>query len=119
MEFVLAHHIPLPAAPKPVLKLTKIEDGEIVFQSKDLKLKRWVETHSNIKEFVLTLPDHIPDRYPHAIRYFGFLAPGAKGRTELTNASAQQPHSLMMPSMTNLLLGISQSVLRNLVLWRA
>jgi hypothetical protein len=31
--------------------------------------------------FVATLAEHVPDRYRHAIRYFGLLAPGSKART--------------------------------------
>lgn len=64
-------------------RFTKIEDGEVRFMRKDLKLKKWVETPYSIEDFVSTLADHIPDRYRHAIRYFGLLAPGAKGRTDL------------------------------------
>jgi hypothetical protein len=29
----------------------------------------------------MTLAEHVPDRYRHAIRYFGLLAPGTKRRT--------------------------------------
>ena len=32
-------------------------------------------------DFVATLADHVPDRYRHAIRYFGLLAPRTKART--------------------------------------
>jgi len=64
-------------------RFTKIEDGEVHFMRKDLKLKKWVETPYSIEDFISNLADHIPDRYRHAIRYFGLLAPGAKGRTDL------------------------------------
>jgi hypothetical protein len=64
-------------------RFTKIEDGEVHFMRKDLKLKKWVETPYSIEDFISTLADHIPDRYRHAIRYFGLLAPGVKGRTDV------------------------------------
>lgn len=64
-------------------RFIKIEDGEVHFLRKDLKLKKWVVTRYSIEDFVLTLADHVPDRYRHAIRYFGLLAPSAKGRTAL------------------------------------
>ncbi len=32
-------------------------------------------------EFLATLADHVPDRYRHNIRYFGFLAPRVKCQT--------------------------------------
>ena len=38
-------------------------------------------TQYSIEEFVATLAEHVPDRYRHAIRYFGLLAPGSKSRT--------------------------------------
>jgi Putative transposase len=47
---------------------------------KDLKMKKWVETSYSIEDFIVTLADHVPDRYRHAIRYFGLLAPGTRGR---------------------------------------
>jgi hypothetical protein len=40
-----------------------------------------VETRYSITEFVATLADHVPDRYCHAIRYFGLLAPSSKRKT--------------------------------------
>ena len=64
-------------------RFVKIGDGEVQFLRKDLKLKKWVVTRYSMNDFVLTLADHVPDRYSHAIRYFGLLAPGAKGRTSL------------------------------------
>jgi len=64
-------------------RFTKIGDGQVQFQRKDLKLKKWIPTCYSIEDFVVALADHIPDRYRHAIRYFGLLAPGAKARTGL------------------------------------
>jgi hypothetical protein len=38
-------------------------------------------TSYSLKELVFRLAEHLPDRYRHAIRYFGLLAPRAKGQT--------------------------------------
>ena len=32
-------------------------------------------------DFVALLAEHVPDRYRHAVRYFGLLAPRSKART--------------------------------------
>jgi hypothetical protein len=32
-------------------------------------------------DFVALLAEHVPDRYRHAVRYFGLLAPRSKRRT--------------------------------------
>jgi hypothetical protein len=55
-------------------------DREVRFWTKDKKRKRRFDT-VYAEEFVATLGDHVPDRYRHAIRYFGLLAPGSKART--------------------------------------
>ena len=62
-------------------RIVKITDREVQFLRKDLKLKRWVLTCYSVADFVAALADHVPDRYRHAIRYFGLLAPGAKAKT--------------------------------------
>jgi Putative transposase/Transposase zinc-binding domain len=62
-------------------RFVKITDHEIQFLRKDLKLKEWVLTCYSLADFIATLADHVPDRYRHAIRYFGLLAPGAKAQT--------------------------------------
>jgi len=75
-------------------RFTKIGDGQVEFLRKDLKLKKWVPTQYSIEDFLVALADHIPDRYRHAIRYFGLLAPSAKGRTDLALfAVLRQPKS--------------------------
>ena len=38
-------------------------------------------THYLLEEFVDALAAHVPDRYRHAMRYFGLLAPGTKHMT--------------------------------------
>lgn len=62
-------------------RFVKIADGVVEFWRKDLKLKRRVLTHYPIEEFVSLLAEHVHDRYRHAIRYFGLLAPASKSRT--------------------------------------
>jgi hypothetical protein len=52
-------------------RFVKIGNGEVQFQSKDLKLNKWVVTRYRVEDFVIALADHIPDQYRHAIRYFG------------------------------------------------
>ena len=56
-------------------------DGAVVkFWTKDTKLKKTVLDVLPLKDFVTVLADHVPERYEHAIRYFGLLAPRSKGR---------------------------------------
>jgi len=62
-------------------RFVKITDREVQFWTKDLKEKRHVITQYSTEEFVALLAEHVPERYRHAIRYFGLLAPGSKGRT--------------------------------------
>jgi hypothetical protein len=62
-------------------RFLEITDREVVFWTKDLREKRRVQTRYLIEDFVTALADHVPDRYRHAIRYFGLLAPGSKSRT--------------------------------------
>jgi hypothetical protein len=62
-------------------RFTKITDREVEFLTKDLKEKRVVTTHYLIEEFVDALAAQVPDRYRHAMRYFGLLAPGTKRMT--------------------------------------
>jgi Putative transposase/Transposase zinc-binding domain len=62
-------------------RIVKITDGVVEFWRKDLKLKKQVLTRYPTEEFVSLLAEHVHDRYRHAIRYFGLLAPAAKART--------------------------------------
>jgi len=62
-------------------RFVKITDREVQFWTKDLKKKQRVITRYSAEEFVVALAQHVLDRYRHAIRYFGLLAPGSKGRT--------------------------------------
>lgn len=62
-------------APIAQHRFLEITDHDVVFLTKDLKHKQTVETRVSRKEFVEMLGEHIRDRYQHAIRYFGLLAP--------------------------------------------
>ena len=62
-------------------RFEKITDREVQFWTKDKIRKRRVKIRYSLDEFVATLAQHVPDRYRHAIRHFGLLAPGSKART--------------------------------------
>jgi Putative transposase/Transposase zinc-binding domain len=67
--------------PIPLNHILKITDAEVQFLAKDTRAKRVVELMWPKKMFVETLAEHVPDRYRHAMRYFGLLAPRSKRRT--------------------------------------
>jgi len=56
---------------------------------KDKIQKRRVNISYTPEEFVATLGDHVPDRYRHAIRYLGLLAPGSKARISASLCTAE------------------------------
>lgn len=56
-------------------------DASVRFSFKDKRLKRRVSSECSPTEFVALLAEHVPDRYRHAVRYFGLLAPRSKART--------------------------------------
>ena len=60
-------------------RLLEVTDREVVFIAKDTKAGRLVPTRCLLSEFVRLLAQHVPDLYRHAIRYYGLLAPSAKG----------------------------------------
>jgi hypothetical protein len=67
--------------PIPLNHILKITDREVRFLAKDTRAKRMVELMWPKEMFVDTLGEHVPDRYRHAMRYFGLLAPRSKRRT--------------------------------------
>jgi hypothetical protein len=62
-------------------RFTRVTDSEVEFLTKDLKQRRIVTTRYLRAEFVDALAAQVPDRYRHAMRYFGLLSPGAKRTT--------------------------------------
>ena len=68
----------LPIAQRRLLKVT---NGKVEFLTKDKRQKQWTTTLQSLPDFVAVLAEHVPDRYRHAIRYFGLLAPRTKNRT--------------------------------------
>jgi len=62
-------------------RFVKVTDEEVLFRTKDLKQKRVVITRYSTEHFIDLLADHVRERYQHAMRYFGLLAPGSKRKT--------------------------------------
>jgi Putative transposase/Transposase zinc-binding domain len=62
-------------------RFVKVGDGEVHFRTKDLKKKRVVVTQYSSEKFVALLGEHVRDRYQHAMRYFGLVAPRSKRKT--------------------------------------
>jgi hypothetical protein len=62
-------------------RFEKITDTTVRFSLKDKRLKRRVSSECSPAEFVALLAEHVPDRYRHAVRYFGLLAPRSKRQT--------------------------------------
>lgn len=77
-------------------RITGITNQEVEFWTKDLRQERTVHTQYPIADFLALLAEHVQDRYRHAIRYFGLLAPRAKSRTHpslfLLLKQEQRPH---------------------------
>lgn len=62
-------------------RIEAITDVAVRFSLKDKKLKKRVSAECSPVEFVAPLAEHVPDRYRHAVRYFGLLAPRSKYQT--------------------------------------
>jgi hypothetical protein len=62
-------------------RLLSVTDRKVEFCTKDKRQRQRVTTQRSLQDFVAALAEHIPDRYRHAIRYFGLLAPRARNRT--------------------------------------
>ena len=61
-------------------RFEEITDATVRFSLKDKRLKRRVSRECSPAEFVSLLAEHVPDRYRHAVRYFGLLAPRSRRR---------------------------------------
>ena len=62
-------------------RITWIGQRTVKFWYKDKKLRRRVEVHCSLKEFVDRWTQHIPERYQHAVRSFGLFGPRAVGQS--------------------------------------
>jgi hypothetical protein len=65
-------------------RLLKVTNQKVTFIAKDTKEKRLVPTQCGTAEFIGLLMPHVQDKYRHAIRYFGLLAPRTKSQTRTT-----------------------------------
>ena len=65
-------------------KFHRVDDTVVEFWRKDLRLREWVLTRYSPREFVALLPNHLPDRYKHAVRHFGLSSPLLTNRTNPT-----------------------------------
>lgn len=61
-------------------RFEEIDESVVKFWTKDTKLNKLVLDVLPMEDFVKTLAEHVLDRYQHAIRYFGLLAPRSRGR---------------------------------------
>ena len=61
-------------------RLLEVTDQEVVFVAKDTRNKRLVRMRRSLVDFLRLLTQHVPDSYRHSVRYFGLLAPRARGR---------------------------------------
>jgi len=62
-------------------RIVSISDEEVVFRTKDRKLKQTLLVTMPTRVFVKRLADQVPDFYRHMVRYFGLLAPSARSKT--------------------------------------
>jgi Putative transposase len=62
-------------------RFVEISDQSVRFWIKDKRQKRRVEISLAPEKFIALLGEHVLDRYRHAIRYFGLLAPASRSRT--------------------------------------
>jgi len=61
--------------------LERITDQVVEYLGKNTRARQMVWIRYSNEEFVDTLKDHVPDRFRHAMRYFGLLSPRAKRLT--------------------------------------
>jgi hypothetical protein len=63
-------------------RLLKVTAREVVFVAKETKTKSLVPKRVPIEHFLRLLAQHVQDSYRHSVRYFGLLAPRARGRMQ-------------------------------------
>ena len=60
-------------------RLLEVTDRDVEFLAKNTTAGLLVRTRHLLSDFVRLMAQHVPDEYRHGIRYFGLLAPRAKG----------------------------------------
>lgn len=80
-------------------RITHIGKRFVTYWTKDKRLGRWVSVQCSPEEFVDRWAQHIPERYKHAVQYFGLFAPRAVGRTSAAvyAATGQKPRPRPRP----------------------
>jgi hypothetical protein len=77
-------------------RILKIANGEVEYVAKDTKQGVQTIARCTLDRFVRLLAAQVPDSYRHAVRYFGILAPRARGRMYaalfLLLGQEQRPH---------------------------
>jgi len=62
-------------------RITYIGKRTVTFWFRDKKLRRRVQVHCSLEEFIDRWSRHIPDHYRHAVRSFGLFSPRALRQT--------------------------------------
>jgi Putative transposase/Transposase zinc-binding domain len=61
-------------------RILEVADGVVEYVAKDTKGGVLTPARCTLEHFVRLLAPHVPDKYRHAIRYFGILAPRTRGQ---------------------------------------
>ena len=59
-------------------RIVALKQDNVQFIAKDRLHCRNVLVTMNLRKFIATLSQHVPERYEHCVRYFGLLAPACK-----------------------------------------
>jgi hypothetical protein len=59
-------------------RLISMTNEHVEYWANDLKLKAWVRIKVSVEEFLELLIQHVPNKYAHAVRYFGLASPAGK-----------------------------------------
>ena len=87
--------------PIAMWRIKKVGGGQVTFMGKDAKTRKMIPVKRSLSDFVRMLAAHVPERYQHASRYFGLLAPRAKNKTNaglfLLLGQRRQPRPAWIP----------------------
>jgi hypothetical protein len=59
-------------------RIISVTDQHVEYWAHDLRLKAWVKIRVSRQTFLELLMQHVPDRYAHAVKYFGLASPRGK-----------------------------------------